>query len=127
MKRQILSLLSLSFFQFNCQQMAKEKESEQIIGIYTLQTKSNWSIAADTIEIRPFNSQSRTYMVIHRTEYKQITKGVAGPKQYESDSSIAVLDVTNQQLQEQRHGRIYSFPTSHKEILLGAVRYQKVE
>jgi hypothetical protein len=127
MKKYILLMMTSGLLISSCQQVSKEDVAENISGTYINQSKSNWSVAMDTVVISPYHSQSGTVIIIRKTGFNRIKNGLLEPKEYEEDSSVAVLDIVKNQLQEIRHGRIYTYLGSYDELLIGAIRYRKVQ
>lgn len=122
MKSRIAIILAFVFTACN-----SSKNNASIKGIYVTSYQSEFSKAMDTLEITPLNEDANTYNYIRRTGYKKISNGVAGPYQYETENSTCVFDKATAQLNEQRHGRIYSFSGDGNSLVSGGSVYKRIQ
>ena len=104
----------------------RHSENDQIEGTYVINFEHEFSKGKDTVRIEAFNEEAGTYWIIHRTAYQRINNGLLGTRKFKVDSSMALWNERTKQLTEQRHGKIYSFPSTGNELLLGSSRYQKL-
>jgi hypothetical protein len=125
MTKRILYTLLTANILLSCTSAHSGKE--QVEGTYVNHFENEFSKAQDTVTINAYNKEAGTYFVIHRTAYQRINNGHPGTRQFKEERSIGVWNDRTKQLTEQRRGRIYSFPSTGDELLLGSSRYQKVE
>lgn len=96
-------------------------------GTYITTYQSEFSKAMDTVEIRPLNEAANTFSYTRRTGYQRISNGIVGPYQYETENSTCVFDKATAQLNEQKHGRIYTFSSDGNSLVSGGSVYKRIQ
>lgn len=108
-----------------CNQWKKHNQAKSITGTYTSQAESEYSKAMDTLIVSLYNGETDTYLITRKTGYHRIRNGKLVPREYKVEELLAVWDAKTNSLQEVKHGRIYTFPSSGAEILAGTQQYIK--
>lgn len=119
-------MIALGLTHSSCHQEVKDNLVKRLTGAYINPSESKWSVSMDTVIIHFDNPKAGVVVIVHKTGFHPKRNGILQPKEYEEESSVAVLDVENLQLKEQRHGLIYSLPASFKELILGTTQYKKI-
>lgn len=96
-------------------------------GVYVTQFETEYSKAMDTIEITPLNSEAGTFHYVRRVGYRRISNGVLGPVEHKTEASTCVFNENTAQLNEQRHGRIYSLSPDGNQLVSGNSIYKKIQ
>jgi hypothetical protein len=124
MKNKIAIILVLAFAACSCERTEK-KSSVQ--GLYVTRYESEYSKAMDTIEITALHKDAGTFNYVRRTGFRRISNGVLGPVEYKIENSTCGFNEKTSQLNEQRHGRIYSLSGDGKQLVSGSSIYQRIQ
>jgi hypothetical protein len=108
-----------------CNVWGDRNKITSITGTYTSQSESEYSKAMDTLIITLYNERADTYLIKRKTGFHKIRNGQIMEKEYKTEELLAVWDGKTSSLQEFKHGRMYSFPSSGTEILSGMQHYKK--
>lgn len=98
-----------------------------ISGMYVRQTESEYSKAMDTLIVTPYDVKAGTFIILRRTGFNRIKNGNLQPKETKQERMITVWDEETHQLQEVKEGKLFTFPSTGKELLAGTAKYQKIE
>ena len=98
-----------------------------ISGTYMRQSESEYSKAMDTLIVTPYDAKAGTFIILRRTGFHRIKDGKLQPKENKLERMITVWDEETHQLQELKEGKLYTFPSTGKELLAGTAKYLKIE
>lgn len=98
-----------------------------ISGTYVRQAESEYSKAMDTLIVTPYDAKAGTFILLRKTGFNRIKNGNLQPKETKQERMITVWDDETHQLQELKEGKLYTFPSTGKELLAGTAKYQKIE
>lgn len=104
----------------------QNKNDTTVTGTYVTTYQTEYSKARDTLEITTLNNKGHTYHYTRRTGFRKISNGVLGPYQYKTENSSCVYDKATAQINEQRHGRIYSFSSDGNSLVSGNSVYRRI-
>ena len=99
----------------------------KISGTYVHQAESEYSKAMDTLIVTPYDAKAGTFIILRRTGYNRIKNGKLQPKETKQERMITVWDEETHQLQEVKEGKLYTFPSTGKQLLVGTAEYRKIE
>lgn len=119
------TFIILLFVLVSCTQ--NNDKSSSVKGVYVTTYRKEYSNAMDTMEITPLNEKTNSYTYTRRTGFQRISNGFLGPHQYEIENSTCVYDERTAQLNEQRHGRIYSFSADGNTLVSGNSVYKRIQ
>lgn len=107
----------------------EEVESTKSIinGTYVRQAEGEFSKAMDTLIVTPYDAKAGTFIIMRRTGFHRIKDGRLQPKENKQERMITVWDEETHQLQELKAGKLYTFPSTGKELLAGTAKYLKIE
>jgi hypothetical protein len=105
----------------------KNQKKATIQGLYVTRLETEYSKGVDSIEITPLNSEAGTFHYVRRVGYRRIFNGVLGPMEHETEVSTCVFNQETAQLNEQRHGRIYSLSSDGNQLVFGKYIYKKIQ
>ena len=97
-----------------------------ISGVYINQSKSESSIANDTLLISMYDENANTYLIERRTGYNRIINQVVQARKEKIENSIGVFNEAHNQLLEQTFGRLYSFTNKGEDMIIGKALYHKI-
>ena len=106
---------------------SKNEKKTTVQGLYVTQFETEYSKGMDTIEITPLNSKAGTFNYVHRVGYRRISNGVLGHVEHKTENSTCVFNESTAQLNEQRHGRIYSLSPDGNQLVFGNSIYRRIE
>ena len=124
MKSKVIIIL---LFAFAACSSEGDKKRRPVEGVYVTTYESEYSKATDTIKITPFNKRAGTFNYVRRVGFRRISNGVLGPMEHKTEASICVFNETTAQLNEQRHGRIYSLSLDGNQLVLGNSIYKRIQ
>ncbi len=99
----------------------------KISGTYVHQAESDYSKAMDTLVVTAYDAKAGTFLILRRTGFHRIKNGKLQPKETKQERMITVWDEETHQLQEVKEGKLFTFPSTGKELLAGTAKYQKIE
>jgi hypothetical protein len=105
----------------------KNESKTPVQGVYVTQFETEYSKAMDTIEITPLNIVAGTFSYVRRVVFRRISNGALGPVEYKTETSTCVFNENTAQINEQRHGRIYSLSFDGNQLVLGNSIYKKIQ
>lgn len=111
-----IKAIIIVFFAFTACNNEREKKNLSVQGVFVTTYESEYSKAIDTIEITPLNPGAGTFNYVRRTTYRRLSNGVPGPLEHKAENSICVFNENTAQLNEQRHGRIYSLSSDGNQL-----------
>ncbi len=106
---------------------SKNEKKTTVQGLYVTQFETEYSKGMDTIEITPLNSEAGTFHYVHRISYRRISNGLLGPVEHKTENSTCVFNENTAQLNEQRHGRIYSLSQDGNQLVFGNSVYRRID
>lgn len=98
-----------------------------IQGRYVTRLETEYNKGMDTIEISPLNSETGTFNYVRRVGYQRISNGGLGPVEHKTENSTCVFNESTAQLNEQKHGRIYSLSPDGNQLVFGNSVYRRIE
>ena len=105
----------------------KNEENATVSGLYVARLETEYNKGMDTIEITPLNSEAGTFHYVRRVGYRRISNGVLGPVEHKTETSTCVFNQETAQLNEQRHGRIYSLSSDGNQLVFGKSIYKRIQ
>lgn len=105
----------------------KNEKNATVQGLYVTQFQTEYNMGMDTIDITPLNSEAGTFNYVRRVGYRRISNGVLGPMEHKTENSTCVFNQETAQLNEQRHGRIYSLSTDGNQLVFGKSIYKRIQ
>jgi len=120
-------LFIIFVFLFTACSNNKNVKKATIQGIYVTRLETEYNKGVDTIEITPLNSETRTFNYVRRVGYRRISNGVLGPLEHTTENSTCLFNEETAQLNEQRHGRIYSLSPDGNELVFGKSIYKRIQ
>lgn len=95
-------------------------------GTYVLQSKSEFSVADDTLVIKPVIGQKGLFSIKRNISYQRTGAKGEIPREKKQEVSTAIWEPETTQLKEQKHGRFYSVSADGNQLLIGKTVYRKV-
>ncbi len=117
--KQLLLLLILTIAMAGCTSVVP------ITGTYVNISRSDYSIAQDTIAISKLNENTDTYAIERRTGIISILSKKLHTKVIKREKSIGFYNETKEILEEQLFGKIYVFTKDH-DLIIGKAVYTKI-
>ena len=102
-------------------------ESGQPTGTYVNNSKSEYSLAFDTLIVTPLNKSDNNYQIERKTGYQKIRGGILKPKEYKVEKWQSSWDETKQTLSETELGRQMSLSQDGKVLTLKTTQYQRIK
>src|SRR5476649_2595776 len=81
MKRSTILIVLLAILFVRC----KSASNSDVSGIYTNESKSEYSIASDTLIITAINKENKSYLIEHHTGFKRIKNKELQTKQFKQE------------------------------------------
>jgi hypothetical protein len=91
-----------------------------------MKSKSDFSIAEDTLAIKPIPNQKDLYVIERRVGYQRVTEKGIQLKKTEQEKATAIWYAESSQLKEQKRGRVYSLSTDGKQMMIGSTAYTRI-
>lgn len=101
-----------------------DKTREFIPGTYVNSAGSEYSVANDTLVIKP--AESNNYSIQRKTGFNVITDGKKGKRQYETEQWNAIYDEGTKTLTETRKGKLITFYPETGTLKVGKREYTKL-
>lgn len=121
-------LLCIAVLLTACGENEEVESTKSIInGTYVRQAEGEYSKAMDTLIVTPYDAKAGTFIIMRRTGFQRIKDGRLQPKENKQERMITVWDEETHQLQELKAGKLYTFPSTGKELLAGTAKYLKIE
>lgn len=95
--------------------------------MYVTRLETEYNKGMDTIEITPLNREAGTFNYVRRVGYRRISNGVLGPLEHTTENSTCIFDQETAELNEQRHGRIYSLSPDGNQLVFGKSIYKRIQ
>jgi hypothetical protein len=105
----------------------KNERKTTVQGLYVTRLETEYSKGMDTIVISPLNSEAGTFHYVRRVGYRRISNGVLGPMEHKTENSSCIFNQETAQLNEQRHGRVYSLSTDGNQLVFGKSSYKRIQ
>ena len=102
-----------------------KSNTRNFTGQFTNQSKSEYSIATDTLTITPLNNSEKSFQIERRTGYQKITNGVRQPKEYRVEKWQSTWNEDKQILSEADYGRQITPGNDGQSLTLKTTRYQR--
>lgn len=118
----IVSLIFVAFL--GCK---SKSQTNSLAGTFTNQSKSEYSIASDTLIIKPLNQSSNTYQIERRTGFQKIRNGVTQPKEYKTEKWQSSWNGDKEVLSETEYGRLITPGKDGNSVTLKNTEYQKIK
>jgi len=109
----------------SCGNTNSQLPGKTVEGTYVVQSKSEFSVADDTLSIIPIPSQQSMYSIKRSVSYQRVTEKGTKPKETKQEVATAVWESQTGQLKEQKHGRIYSLSADGSQLMIGSTVYTK--
>ena len=125
MKHALFSILIAAVLLSCAGPSENDLRGKSVEGTYVLQSESEFSIAADTLNIKAIENQKDLYAIERHVGYSRITENGDQAKKTKQEKAIAIWSAKDSKLKEQKHGRIYSLSEDGKRLQLGSTFYTK--
>ena len=119
----ILLILTLATF-VGCK---SNSQSNSLAGTFTNQSKSEYSIASDTLIISPSTQSTNIYQIERKTGYQKIRNGVLQVKEYKTEKWQSSWNEDKQILSETEYGRQITPSKDGQSLTLKNTQYQKIK
>jgi hypothetical protein len=123
MKRSTILIVLLVILFARC----KSGSNNDVSGIYTNESKSEYSIASDTLIITLVTQTENIYQIQSRTGYQIIKNKALLPKQYKQMKWEATYDSQKKTLSEGDLGIQIRMATNRNSLFMKSTEYQKVK
>ncbi|NTS41940.1 hypothetical protein HRG84_13570 [Flavisolibacter sp. BT320] len=110
----------------SCANSNSQGSSETVEGTYVMQSKSEFSLAEDTLAITPVLGQNDLFSLKRSVGFQRITEKGVKAKELKQETATAIWEAGTSQLKEQKHGRIYSLSADGNQLSIGSSIYKKV-
>ncbi|MBB1287048.1 hypothetical protein HRH25_21880 [Flavisolibacter sp. BT320] len=110
----------------SCANSNSQGSSETVEGTYVMQSKSEFSVAEDTLIITTVLGQNDLFSVKRSVGFQRITDKSVQAKELKQEMATAIWEASTSQLKEQKHGRIYSLSADGNQLSIGLSIYTKL-
>lgn len=124
MKVSTILIAFLSLFFIGCGSNADESDVE---GIFVNQSKSEYSLAYDTLIITQVNGVSNRFKIEDRAGYQNIRDGKLLPLEFKQQNWQATWNSDKQILSEGDLGRQIQYENQKKSILVKNTEYRRIK
>ncbi|WP_121356766.1 hypothetical protein [Flavisolibacter nicotianae] len=125
MKLGFLSLLVIPVV-LSCGNTSSQLPGRTVEGNYVAQSKSEFSVADDTLSINAIAGQQSMYSIKRSVSYQRVTEKGTRPKESKQEFATAIWEPQSSQLKEQKHGRVYSLSADGSQLMIGTMIYTKI-
>jgi len=101
--------------------------SDSLSGTFTNQSKSEYSIASDTLIITPSTQSGNNYQIERRTGYQKIRNGELQAKEYKTEKWQSSWNEDKQVLSETEYGRQITPSKDGNALTLKNTEYKKIK
>ncbi|WP_428329668.1 hypothetical protein [Mucilaginibacter sp.] len=105
---------------------SNQASKEDLSGTYTNQSKSEYSLASDTLIITVIDQSNNSYQIERKTGFQKIRNQITQPKQYKNEKWQATWNADKKILSETDLGRQISFGKEKHSLSLKGTQYQKI-
>jgi len=120
-------LTIILLFLFTACGNSKNAKKATVSGLYVTRLETEYNTGMDTIVITPLNNEAGTFNYVRRVGYRRISNGVLGRVEHKTEASTCVFNQETAQLNEQRHGRIYSLSSDGNQLVFGNSIYKRIQ
>lgn len=102
-------------------------QRNSVSGTFTNQSKSDYSIASDTLIITPLPQSNNNFQIERRTGYQKIRNGILQSKEYKTEKWQSSWSEDKQVLSETEFGRQITPSKDGSSLTLKNTKYQKIK
>jgi hypothetical protein len=102
-------------------------QSKSLSGTFTNQSKSEYSIASDTLIITPSTQSTNSYQIERKTGFQKIRNGVTQAKEYKTEKWQSKWNEEKQVLSETEYGRQITPSKDGNSVTLKNTEYLKIK
>jgi hypothetical protein len=125
MKLGFLSLLVIPVV-FSCGNTSSLLPGKTVEGSYVAQSKSEFSVADDTLSINTIPGQQFIYSIKRSVGFQRVAEKGVKSKVTKQEIATAIWDPESGKLNEQKHGRVYSLSADGSQLMIGTTIYKKI-
>ena len=100
--------------------------SRSIEGVFILSSKGEFSQVEDTLAVRSIKNHRGIFFIERKSGFQRVTQKGLQPKQQKHETAMGLWDEKTRQLNEQKHGRIYSLSADGNQLLIGSTLYRRI-
>lgn len=104
-----------------------KSNSGSLTGTFINYSKSEYSIAFDTLIISPLNQSGNNYQIERKTGYQKIRNGITQPKEYKMEKWQSTWNEESQKLSETEYGRQITSGKDGQTLTLKNTEYKKIK
>lgn len=102
-------------------------QNNSVSGTFTNQSKSEYSVASDTLIITPLTQSGNSYQIERRTGFQKIRNGETQAKEYKTEKWQSSWSEDKQVLSETEYGRQITPNKDGSSVRLKNTQYQKIK
>jgi len=123
MKRSTILIVLLAILFVRC----KSGSNNDVSGIYTNESKSEYSIASDTLIITAINKENKSYLIEHHTGFKRIKNKELQTKQFKQEKWEASWNEDKKVLSETDLGRQLTLKPDNVTFVIKDSEFRKIK
>jgi len=123
MKRSTILIVLLAILFVRC----KSGSNKDVSGIYTNESKSEYSIASDTLIITAINKENKSYLIEHHTGFKRIKNKELQTKQFKQEKWEASWNEDTKVLSETDLGRQLTLKPDNVTFVIKDSEFRKIK
>jgi hypothetical protein len=101
-------------------------QSKSFSGTFINQSKSDYSMASDTLIITPSTQSNNTYQIERKTGFQKIRNGATQAKEYKTEKWQSTWSEEKQVLSETEYGRQITLNKDGNSVTLKNTEYRKI-
>jgi hypothetical protein len=105
----------------------KSVSNNDVSGIYTNESKSEYSIASDTLIITAINKENKSYLIEHHTGFKRIKNKELQTKQFKQEKWEASWNENTKVLSETDLGRQLTLKPDNVTFVIKDSEFRKIK
>lgn len=123
MKRLTILIVLIALLFIRC----KSASNDDVSGTYTNESKSEYSIASDTLIITAINKENKNYLIEHRTGFQKIRNKELQPKQFKQEKWQASWNEDTKVLSETDLGRQLTLKPDNVTFVIKDSEFRKIK
>lgn len=104
-----------------------KSQSNYVTGTFTNESKSEYSIAADTLIITPIKESENSFQIERRTGYQKLRNGITQPKEYKVEKWQSLWDSDKEVLSEAEYGRQIRVSSDGQFLTMKSTQYKRLK
>lgn len=121
------SFILLAIIITACIACDSKSNSGSLTGTFINYSKSEYSVAFDTLVISSLNQSGISYQIERKTGYQKIRNGITQPKEYKMEKWQSSWSEEKQTLSETEYGRQIALGKDGQTLTLKNTEYQKIK